>query len=180
MKKRVPKDHAEPQKPTSKDSNENNETKQPEPKVEEKSEIKLSDLLEAFDGVLEMNGRMIVMTTNHLEKLDPALIRPGRVNLSLEFKRCTKQAIGEFFETFFPNIPLDMESVQDGVWTPAEVAQICINHQDDVDLAIQKIYERKFIPNDTKNEGQDEKIEEAMSDYGSDIVESRILDSNNQ
>merc|ERR1712223_285917 len=75
-------------------------------------------------------------------------------------------------------IPLDMENVQDGVWTPAEVAQICINHQDDVDLAIKKIYERKFIPNETKNEGQDEKIEEAMSDYGSDIVESRILDSN--
>jgi len=176
MKKRV----AEPQKPAEINPNENNENKNPEPKVEEKTEIKLSDLLEAFDGVLEMNGRMMVMTTNHLEKLDPALIRPGRVNLSLEFKRCTKQAIGEFFETFFPNIPLDMENVQDGVWTPAEVAQICINHQDDVDLAIQKIYERKFIPNDTKNEGQDEKIEEAMSDYGSDIVESRILDSNNQ
>jgi len=176
MKKRV----AEPQKPAEINPNENNENKKPEPKVEEKTEIKLSDLLEAFDGVLEMNGRMMVMTTNHLEKLDPALIRPGRVNLSLEFKRCTKQAIGEFFETFFPNIPLDMENVQDGVWTPAEVAQICINHQDDVDLAIEKIYERKFIPNDTKNEGQDEKIEEAMSDYGSDIVESRILDSNNQ
>merc|ERR1712241_241592 len=76
MKKRV----AEPQKPA-----ENNENKKPEPKVEEKTEIKLSDLLEAFDGVLEMNGRMMVMTTNHLEKLDPALIRPGRVNLSLEF-----------------------------------------------------------------------------------------------
>merc|ERR1711997_225870 len=176
MKKRV----AEPQKPAEINPNENNENKKPEPKVEEKTEIKLSDLLEAFDGVLEMNGRMMVMTTNHLEKLDPALIRPGRVNLSLEFKRCTKQAIGEFFETFFPNIPLDMESVQDGVWTPAEVAQICINHQDDVDLAIQKIYERKSIPNETINEGQDEKIEEAMSDYGSDIVESRILDSNNQ
>merc|ERR1712048_1338418 len=159
MKKRV----AEPQKPAEINPNENKESLKSEPKVEEKTEIKLSDLLEAFDGVLEMNGRMMVMTTNHLEKLDPALIRPGRVNLSLEFKRCTKQAIGEFFETFFPNIPLDME-----------------NDQDDVDLAIEKIYERKFIPNDTKNEGQDEKIEEAMSDYGSDIVESRILDSNNQ
>merc|ERR1711902_88186 len=142
MKKRV----AEPQKPAEINPNENSESTKPEPKVEEKTEIKLSDLLEAFDGVLEMNGRMMVMTTNHLEKLDPALIRPGGVNLSLEFKRCTKQAIGEFFETFFPNIPLDMENVQDGVWTPAEVAQICINHQD-------------------------EKIEEAMSDYGSDIVE---------
>merc|ERR1712079_453931 len=85
MKKRV----AEPQKPAEINANENKENLKSDPKVEEKTEIKLSDLLEAFDGVLEMNGRMMVMTTNHLEKLDPALIRPGRVNLSLEFKRCT-------------------------------------------------------------------------------------------
>ena len=45
--------------------------------------MKLSDLLEAFDGVLEMKGRMLIMTTNHVEKLDPALIRPGRVDSSL-------------------------------------------------------------------------------------------------
>merc|ERR1711902_49549 len=164
-------DQAEPQKPAAKDSNENNETKQPEPKVEEKTEIKLSDLLEAFDGVLEMNGRMMVMTTNHLERLDPALIRPGRVNLSLEFKRCTKESIGEFFETFFPNVSLDMKNVQDGVWTPAEVAQICINHQDDVEVAMEKISERKSIPTETMNGSQEEKMEEDMSDYGSDIVE---------
>merc|ERR1711978_451763 len=90
---------------------------------EKKNELKLSDLLEALDGVLEMNGRMLIMTTNHLEKLDPALIRPGRVDTSLEFKRCNKKAIGEFFEAFFGkesyNI-LDMKRISDGVWTPAE------------------------------------------------------------
>ena len=49
--------------------------------------MNLSDLLEAFDGVLEMKGRMMVLTTNHFEKLDPALIRPGRIDLTLELKR---------------------------------------------------------------------------------------------
>merc|ERR1719382_1658572 len=81
------------------DEKKNEEKDKPsEPSVnttEKTSEIKLSDLLEAFDGVLEMKGRMMVMTTNHLEKLDPALIRPGRVDLSLEFKRCNKKAIGD-------------------------------------------------------------------------------------
>ena len=33
----------------------------------------MGDLLEVFDGVLEMKGRMMVVTTNHPEKLDPAL-----------------------------------------------------------------------------------------------------------
>ena len=63
--------------------------------------MKLSDLLEAFDGVLEMKGRMLIMTTNHVEKLDPALIRPGRVDSSLEFKKCEKKEIVEFFDYFF-------------------------------------------------------------------------------
>merc|ERR1719447_1021839 len=90
-------------------------------KDETQSDLKLSDLLEAFDGVLEMKGRMMVMTTNHLDKLDPALIRPGRVDLSLELKRCDKKTIGEFFESFFGNdVELEWENVQDGVWTPAE------------------------------------------------------------
>ena len=69
--------------------------------VFKKSDLKLSDLLEAFDGVLEMNGRMLIITTNHLEKLDPALVRPGRVDTSLEFKRCNKMAIVDFFKHFF-------------------------------------------------------------------------------
>jgi chaperone BCS1 len=30
-----------------------------------------------LDGVMEMEGRMLVITTNYLEKLDKALIRPG-------------------------------------------------------------------------------------------------------
>merc|ERR1739848_974160 len=103
-------------KESNSDEQKNEEKDKPsEPPVnttEKTSEIKLSDLLEAFDGVLEMKGRMMVMTTNHLEKLDPALIRPGRVDLSLEFKRCNKKAIGDFFETFFPGNNLEVKNVK--------------------------------------------------------------------
>ena len=44
-------------------------------KKERKSKLTLGDLLEVFDGVLEMKGRMMVVTTNHPERLDPALTR---------------------------------------------------------------------------------------------------------
>lgn len=40
-----------------------------------------SGFLNALDGVASGEERIIFMTTNHLEKLDPALIRPGRVDL---------------------------------------------------------------------------------------------------
>ena len=40
----------------------------------------------------------------------------------------------------------DMDDIMNGVWTPAEVAQICINHRENIELAIKNIYERKVIP----------------------------------
>merc|ERR1711956_153672 len=190
MKKRsAPKETSESKPSESlKQSNSNEDEKKNEEKdkpseppavvntTEKTSEIKLSDLLEAFDGVLEMKGRMMVMTTNHLEKLDPALIRPGRVDLSLEFKRCNKKAIGDFFETFFPRNNLDVKNVEDGVWTPAEVAQICINHQDDVELAIQKIYERKTIPKEKSFDQDLMEDLEIMSESGSDFTDTGFSD----
>ena len=33
-----------------------------------------------LDGVVDTPNRIVIMTTNHPEKLDPALIRPGRIN----------------------------------------------------------------------------------------------------
>lgn len=45
--------------------------------------LNLAGLLNVLDGVIETPGRIVVMTTNHPEQLDPALIRPGRINKSI-------------------------------------------------------------------------------------------------
>ena len=42
--------------------------------------VTLSGLLNALDGVASSEGRILFMTTNYLDRLDPALIRPGRVD----------------------------------------------------------------------------------------------------
>lgn len=46
-----------------------------------KSSVTFSGLLNALDGVASSEERVIFMTTNHYERLDPALIRPGRVDV---------------------------------------------------------------------------------------------------
>merc|ERR1711902_217941 len=43
--------------------------------------LTLASLLEVLDGVMEMEGRMLIITTNYPEKLDKALIRPGRIDM---------------------------------------------------------------------------------------------------
>ena len=45
--------------------------------------LSLAGLLNVLDGVVDSPGRIVIMTSNHPEKLDPALVRPGRINLSL-------------------------------------------------------------------------------------------------
>jgi hypothetical protein len=51
-----------------------------QPQPNEKREISLSALLNVIDGVFSRDGRILIMTTNHPEKVDPALIRPGRAD----------------------------------------------------------------------------------------------------
>jgi chaperone BCS1 len=54
-----------------------------------KSSISLSGLLNTIDGAASHEGRVLVMTTNFPEKLDPALVRPGRVDLQVGFSLAT-------------------------------------------------------------------------------------------
>jgi chaperone BCS1 len=49
----------------------------------EKDKLNLAGLLTVLDGVIDSPGRILIMTTNHPEKLDPALTRPGRVNMQI-------------------------------------------------------------------------------------------------
>lgn len=46
--------------------------------------LSLTGVLNAFDGVIPLDNTLLVFTTNHLERLDPALIRPGRVDVIVE------------------------------------------------------------------------------------------------
>lgn len=45
--------------------------------------LNLAGILNVLDGVLDSPERIVVMTTNHPEKLDPALVRPGRINMEV-------------------------------------------------------------------------------------------------
>jgi chaperone BCS1 len=64
---------------------------------DERKRISLSGLLNAIDGVASHEGRVLVMTTNKPEKLDDALIRPGRVDLQVAFGNASTKQIEELF-----------------------------------------------------------------------------------
>ncbi|KAG0646419.1 putative chaperone BCS1-B [Hyphodiscus hymeniophilus] len=70
---------------------------------EKKKGISLSGLLNIIDGVASHEGRVLVMTTNRPEKLDEALIRPGRVDHQVAFGNATQTQIKELFVRMYTN-----------------------------------------------------------------------------
>lgn len=51
--------------------------------------VTFSGLLNALDGIRSQEGRILFMTTNHREKLDPALLRPGRCDMQVELNNAS-------------------------------------------------------------------------------------------
>lgn len=90
--------------------------------------LNLSGILNVFDGVLEMTGSILIMTTNHIEKLDSALIRPGRINLQIHLDKMSLRSLSEMLTTFYQTTvsvdTLKEQSLQDKIHTPATYEQL--------------------------------------------------------
>ena len=71
------------------------------------SGITFSGLLNAIDGVASQEGRLFMMTTNHIEKLDPALIRPGRCDVKVMICNASRDQMAAMFLRFFPGRDAD-------------------------------------------------------------------------
>ncbi|OQR85152.1 bcs1 aaa-type ATPase [Thraustotheca clavata] len=94
--------------------------------------LNLAGLLNVLDGVVDAPGRLLIMTTNHPEKLDPALIRPGRVNKKMLLGLMSPRHVACMVEHYF-DIELTIKQKQTIVdcmatISPAQVEQMCAEH----------------------------------------------------
>ncbi|KAI0675785.1 P-loop containing nucleoside triphosphate hydrolase protein [Trametes maxima] len=63
--------------------------------------VTLSGLLNALDGIAAQEGRILFATTNDYTALDPALLRPGRLDLHIEFHLASRYQARELFKRFY-------------------------------------------------------------------------------
>jgi hypothetical protein len=113
--------------------------------------LDLAGLLNVLDGVVDCPNRILIMTTNHPEKLDAALIRPGRIDKIIYLGYIQYDAILEMLEHYFteplsPSQSDKLRKVMDnppGVadMTPAEVEQLCAEY-DTVDEFLRALEEK--------------------------------------
>ena len=108
--------------------------------------IDLSFLLNLLDGVLEIPGRIVIMTSNFPEKLDHALIRPGRIDVIANFTKCSHQTMIEMMEFFYDIVLKEEEKeailrTNEYVISPAEMSKVMFENFGNHAGAIHKLGE---------------------------------------
>ena len=98
--------------------------------------LTLSGLLNALDGIIPLDEKMVIMTTNHVDKLDPALIRSGRCDLRVELKPLTKPEIEQFIELYYGK----KVSVPDNLSIRgSDLQSLYLEFKDDLELFLQNV-----------------------------------------
>lgn len=80
-----------------------------EGKAIKKSPLSMSTLLNTLDGIVSLNGNVIFITTNHIDQLDPALTRRGRVDHIVEIQKLTDEEVKEYIQLVYPTSTIPQE-----------------------------------------------------------------------
>ncbi len=115
----------------------------------------LPGLLNVLDGVASQEGRIVLMTSNFAERLDPALVRPGRIDKKILMAHISQASAQKMFlrmympdaENGFPSTDAKDSKLKDGaldelalqfsstipneVFTPAQLQGYLLNHRND-------------------------------------------------
>lgn len=84
--------------------------------------VTFSGLLNCLDGVASTEARVLFMTTNYLDRLDPALVRPGRVDVKEYIGWCSVDQVEQMFRRFYRG------PAETGVAVAREFAESVMKH----------------------------------------------------
>jgi SpoVK/Ycf46/Vps4 family AAA+-type ATPase len=108
--------------------------------LETNNDNNLSNFLNILDGIQECPGRIIIMTTNKPDILDPALIRSGRIDYKIEFTFATLKDVENIIKFYWDyHEEIKLNSVINLKYSHADIVNFCrlsndvfetINHLD--------------------------------------------------
>lgn len=114
-------------------------------KQDDRIAVSFSGLLNALDGVAAQEGRIILLTTNHRERLDAALIRPGRIDVEFKLDLASREQVAMMLLRFHTDKQQEIEQLvaelPERVLSPAQIQQVLLSHSDfeQVALALKQI-----------------------------------------
>jgi ATP-dependent 26S proteasome regulatory subunit len=109
--------------------------------------ITLDDILSLWDGILETPGRIIIISSNHYDKLDSALIRPGRIDITHKFDNASYNTISEmYFHLFGNNIDANkLTQIKEYFYSPAEIINIYMSNKNEEDFIARILLNKKVL-----------------------------------
>ena len=115
--------------------------------AKDNDDLTLSFILNVIDGIRETPGRIMIVTSNHFDKLDKAFTRPGRIDVSLEMKNATVDTIEEIVYHYYKSsIPSKIiNKLRDGVVSPAALINLrfkCDTKEEFLDALVQDYFTR--------------------------------------
>lgn len=90
------------------------------------SGVSLSEILNFTDGLLASDGTICLFTTNHIERLDPALLRAGRMNLVMEFTKLNRETAAKMIEANL-GYQVSPHCFKDDAVNPADLQETILN-----------------------------------------------------
>jgi hypothetical protein len=108
-------------------------------KFNSEDELTLACILNTIDGIVEHHGRILIITTNYIEQLDDALIRPGRIDMKVNFTKCSDKMCRNILEHFYDTKLDDNFIFENYKYSPAELLEICFKNHDDIDKCLKII-----------------------------------------
>ncbi|KAF7315334.1 hypothetical protein MIND_00048000 [Mycena indigotica] len=84
----------------------------PQPMLRSRSGVTLSGLLNILDGIGSEEGKLCFATTNYMDRLDPALMRPGRIDRRVRYTLATRVQARRLFERLFKGAETDTTTSQ--------------------------------------------------------------------
>ncbi len=101
--------------------------------------LTMSGLLNGIDGVASAENRILICTTNHLDRLDAALVRDGRFDLKLHIGNMDLDSINRYLGGRYENFkPLD-ETIPVDLISPAHLQRLVFENQDDYKPVVEAI-----------------------------------------
>lgn len=114
--------------------------------IKDEDPITLDDILNLIDGVRETPGRILVISSNHYDELDPALTRPGRIDISLELTNASHKTISEMYQYYFKSsIPKNtLRKIKEYFYSPAEIGNIYLSTKEETAFLNRLILNKKL------------------------------------
>jgi chaperone BCS1 len=103
-----------------------------------KTNVSFSTLLNCLDGVYSKYNIITIMTTNHADKLDPALIRAGRIDIQFSIDNPSKSSVQKYINNFFDS-KIELKNYTDFKLPMVDIQNLCLMNKNNLNNVIDNL-----------------------------------------